>query len=326
MPIMNWPKALLPNRVEGEAPSQMADRGDARLTATTWMDRLRDIQAKFAGDPANDAMGMAGPMQAPAALGIGIVKTAGPKALTKVGKWGRGPANEALKYLAKKFPRLTQQVEFLMDDTLGPATSARWSPDNYLPYRAERVLGEGADRTTGKVGKIGLNPMVHKQEQGVDTSVDSIAHEMQHMADNLRAPAAYDEAYNIALADPFGYTKNPYENLANITGGVERARFLKGKGKPAEEALYDLALQMRGRFPESIKDVLAPFLGSTRENPIDMLMAVRRPNRALTHIAEGSVFDKSGNVMERAEQIAKFIKHAQSPDALRKAILARKGR
>lgn len=327
MPVMNWPKAPLPNRVEGEKSPQMVDRGGARLTATTWADRLRDIQAQFASDsdPASDAMGMAGPMQAPAALGLGIVKTAGPKALTKVGKWGRGPANEALEYLAKKFPRLTQQVEFLMDDTMKPTTSASWAADNFLPYRADQILYEGAERTTGKAGRIKLNPNIHKQGQGADDSVNSIAHELQHATDNLRSPNQYQQGYDLLNVEPFNYEWNPFENLANITGAMEQGRFVSGKrGNTA--FLEDWAGQMRGRFPDKFRDVIDPLMPKLNEDPEVILRALRAPNRFFANAAEASVPGWTGNYMTAAKQQAKLNKHLKSPDALRKAILARKGR
>lgn len=325
MPLYKaWPKPPLPNRQEGERPPQMDSTKPASMRATTWADRARDFFSQFEGDPAGDAMGLAGPMEVPGMLGIGIVKTLGRNApVTKLGKWGRGPAQEALEYLTSKFPRLSQQVQFLMDDTLGPATSARWSPDNYLPYNAQRIA-EGGERFGGKAGSIKLNPMIHAQGQGADTSVNSIAHEMQHAADNLRRPSVHDPAYHAINVEPFGYTKNPYENLANITGAMEQGGFLQqaGRAGEADTLMHDWGLQMSGRFPESMKDVIAPFLLKSSEAPAAFLKSMRLPNRAIIDMAE----ETAGKAAADARAWDKFNKALKSPDALRKAILARKGR
>jgi hypothetical protein len=282
-------------------------------------------------------MGLAGPMAVPGALGIGIVKTATPKVMTpkalpqvlrKSGTWGRGPANEALEYLVQKFPRLAQQVEFIMDDSLRKGASASWRPSQYLPSRAQNVAA-GGERGIGHVGDVRLNPSIHLMRSGGDSaaeSVNSIAHELQHVSDNLRRPMTNDEAYALLNVSPFSYNTNPYENLANITGVMEQAKFMGSKGKPGDSILGDWAAQMRGRFPTGMLDVIESTLPKANENPADILRALRAPNRVLANMAEGSVPGFGGNYVEFADQMEKLKRHLRSPDALRKAILARKGR
>jgi hypothetical protein len=292
------------------------------------MDRLRDFAMPLRGDPGAEAGGLVGPMELPGAAAIGIVKTLGRNVPAKTaGKWGgKGtPARDALAYLAKKFPRLHQQVEFVMDDTLGPKTSASWSSDNFLPYRAEHVL-EGSGRGVGKAGTIKLNPNIHMQGQGADDTVNSIAHELQHAADNLRNPNKYQQGYDLVNVTPFSYEHNPFENLANITGAMEQGKFLQGQGRNTA-VLEDWAGQMRGRFPANVRDVIEPLLPKFNEDPEIILKALRRPNRFFANVAQDIVPGWSGNYKTAAAQAKALDKHLRSPDALRKAILAtKKGR
>lgn len=344
MPIINWPKAPLPNRQEGERAPQMVDNGGARMHAASWGDRIRDVMMPLMGDPASDAMGLAGPMELPGALGLGIVKTLTPKVMTrkalpdiikKTGAWGRGgPANEALEYLAQKFPRLAQQVEFVMDPTLRKGASASWAPDSAsLPFRAQ-MIAEGEGRELGKVGRIRLNPNIHMGRSGGDSaadSVNSIAHEMQHVSDNLRFPQTNDNAYHMMNRSPFTYETNPYENLANITGAMEQGKFQLGRGASpdaVDELLDTTAGPLTNSFPPALIDVVQSLLPKSRDvSPADFMRAMRRPNRAIADIAERSASGGKYGLTDSAKQWERFNKALKSPDALRKAILSRqKGR
>lgn len=116
---------------------------------------------------------------------------------------------EALEFAQKRWPRVFGHIQEIIS-----------LPSDRIPAKTvggKATVTRGAQQAIGvvdpsKVSRLQLNP--------VYADVDTVGHELHHVADNLVNPKKFREAYDFANTLPGGYAANSHEVRARNMGDL----------------------------------------------------------------------------------------------------------